>query len=171
MVAVLGVQPHRSAEASAEAMPCLRQEGGLGDTDEYRFCEYRSIDSASEADYDSGQVKNWLLRGRDTRMSDGWDGFVSGPAPMEVWLDEEQRRVSTSSVFYRLYCQKLHLRSPPRYVVRSRPKPHKWAFADAKAVMRRLRRGRSVSARLVRRAMRTYWDEAKQAGSDEARED
>ena len=104
-------------------------------------------------------------------MPDGWDGFVCGPSPMDLWLDEQERRVLTSSTFYRLYCDKMGIRQSPlslRYVTRSKPRPHKWRFADAKAVMRRVRRGHPVSAGLVRRAMRTYWEEAKQAGLNEA---
>lgn len=103
-------------------------------------------------------------------MTEGWAGWL-GPVPMDYWLDEEQHRALTSSVFMRKYLARYGLRPYPRYTERSRAKPHVWRFADAKCVMRRLRRGRPVSSGLARRAMRTYWDEAKQAGHDEAWED
>ena len=60
---------------------------------------------------------------------------------------------------------------PRRYMDTSSPKPHRFGYADAKAVMRRLRRGKRVSADLIRRAQREYWREARARGAEDAYDD
>lgn len=47
-----------------------------------------------------------------------------------------------------------------RYMYWSKPRPHEFGPADAKSVLRRVRRGRRVSPALLARAVKTLVDEA-----------
>ena len=54
-----------------------------------------------------------------------------------------------------------------RYAARSKPKPHVFGLADAKAVFRQVRRGRQFSKQLLRRAQKALWDAAVEYGTEE----